>query len=72
MRVVTAPIPGVVRNLTVQPKSAIKRGQILLEIEVLGMLQRVPSPVEGTVRLVLVQNGDQVKEGTLLLELEAG
>ena len=70
MRVVISPVPGVVRNLNVIPNSAVRRGQILLEIEVLGMSQKIPSPVEGIVRAVLVQNGQQVKEGVLLMEVE--
>jgi 3-methylcrotonyl-CoA carboxylase alpha subunit len=70
MKVVIAPVPGVIRNLSVKPNAEIKRGQILLYIEVLGMLQKIPSPVDGRIRLVLVQNGQQVREGALLMEVD--
>lgn len=69
MRVVVAPVPGMIQKVLTTPGGAVRRGDILFELLVMGMIQKVPSPVNGDVRLLLVGDGEQVVQGQLLAEL---
>lgn len=62
-------MPGVIRAVLAMPGGVVRRGDVLFEIEVMGMVQKVPSPVDGGVHLLLVTNGEQVVWGQLLAEL---
>ena len=69
MRILTAPVPGTIRDVKVRPKDRVVRGQVLLSIEVMQMIEQVPSTVDGTVVLVYVHEGEEIRPGSLLVEL---
>jgi biotin carboxyl carrier protein len=69
--VVTAPVPGTIRSIFVSQREKVARGQVLVEVEVLGMVQKIAAPVDGVVRLLLVNVGEQVRENTLLVEIDS-
>jgi biotin carboxyl carrier protein len=52
------------------PGEPVARGQLLVELTAMEMVQRILAPQSGRIRLLLVQFGDVVEQGTLLLELE--
>ena len=66
----TAPMPGQVRSVEVEPGQAVKKGQTLVVVEAMKMEMRVPAPRDGTVKRLLVKPGDTVERGQVLVELE--
>jgi 3-methylcrotonyl-CoA carboxylase alpha subunit len=69
MRIVVAPVPGIVRYVAVRPRDVVAQGQVLFEMETLAMTQYIVAPVDGTIRLLMVQSGDRVSQGALLAEV---
>ena len=67
---VLAPMPGLVRSLTVAPGDPVKAGASLGMMEAMKMELHLRAPRDGTVALVHVAEGAQVKAGALLIGLE--
>jgi pyruvate carboxylase len=70
MKLVLAPVSGVVSRVSVKARDIVEQGQVLFELEVLEMAQRIVAPVDGSVRLLFVQSGDAVRRGALLVEID--
>ena len=68
---VTAPMPGTVIRVEVEPGAAVAAREALVVLEAMKMEIPVHSPFAGTVTAVHVQAGEQVAGGALLVELEA-
>ncbi|MBA3374442.1 MAG: methylcrotonoyl-CoA carboxylase, partial [Actinobacteria bacterium] len=68
---VTAPMPGTVIRIEVEPGEAVQPRRPLVVLEAMKMEIPVSSPFGGTVTAVHVATGDRVAGGTLLVELEA-
>ncbi len=68
---VTAPMPGVVRQVSAAAGDAVTAGQILAVMEAMKMEQSLKAPRDGTVAEVLVAEGDQVADGDVLVRLMA-
>jgi propionyl-CoA carboxylase alpha chain len=66
---VSAPMPGTVLRVDVQPGDAVRARQTLLVLEAMKMETPVTSPYDGTVTAVHVAAGDRVAGGALLVEL---
>jgi 3-methylcrotonyl-CoA carboxylase alpha subunit len=66
----TAPMPGKIIAVHVQPGQRVKQGAALLVMEAMKMEHAVFAPVEGVVKEVLFDVGEQVNEGAILIELE--
>ncbi len=66
----TAFIPGVIRQVTVQPGDTVERGQILVVLEAMKMENPVEARIDGVVQAVHVSEGDLVSKGALLVEIE--
>jgi 3-methylcrotonyl-CoA carboxylase alpha subunit len=65
----TAPMPGRVIQLMVEPGSRIQRGQPLMVIEAMKMEHTVSAPADGVVEAVRFAAGDTVEEGAELITL---
>jgi 3-methylcrotonyl-CoA carboxylase alpha subunit len=65
----TAPMPGRVIQLMVEPGSRIQRGQPLMLIEAMKMEHTVSAPADGVVEAVRYGPGDLVEEGAELIAL---
>ncbi|TSE29799.1 acetyl-CoA carboxylase biotin carboxylase subunit [Tepidimonas charontis] len=65
----TAPMPGKVVALLVQPGAAVKKGQALAVLEAMKMEHTITAPADGTVAEWLYAPGDAVLEGAELLRL---
>jgi biotin carboxyl carrier protein len=63
---ITAPMPGKVVRLLVQPGDKVQAGQGLLVVEAMKMQNEVRSPKTGTVERLLVQEGQPVNAGQAL------
>jgi len=66
----TAPLPGRIVKLMVQPGTQVKKGEPLLILEAMKMEHTILAPVAGTVKAIHFAAGDQVLEGAQLLEIE--
>ncbi len=68
---VTAPMPGTVIRVEVEPGEAVVARKPLVVLEAMKMEIPVHSPFDGTVKTVHVAAGDRVAGGALLVELES-
>jgi biotin carboxyl carrier protein len=66
---VTAPIPGLIARLFVQPGMMVTVGQPLLVLEAMKMENEIGAPVAGQVLAVHVQPGQTVARKHLLVEI---
>jgi acetyl/propionyl-CoA carboxylase alpha subunit len=66
----TAPMPGTVIRVLVEPGRRVEPREPLLVLEAMKMETPVVSPYEAVVKAVHVEEGDQVAGGALLVELE--
>jgi acetyl/propionyl-CoA carboxylase alpha subunit len=67
---VTAPMPGTVIKVLVEPGARVTARQPLVVLEAMKMETPLVSPYDATVRVVHVVEGDRVAGGTVLVELE--
>ncbi|HEY2371798.1 MAG TPA: biotin carboxylase N-terminal domain-containing protein [Gaiellaceae bacterium] len=67
---VTAPMPGTVIKVLVEPGAQVTARQPLVVLEAMKMETPLVSPYDATVRAVHVREGDRVAGGALLVELD--
>jgi acetyl/propionyl-CoA carboxylase alpha subunit len=67
---VTAPMPGTVLKVLVEPGAAVAARQPLVVLEAMKMETPLVAPFDATVRAVHVAEGDRVAGGALLVELQ--
>ena len=67
--VVSAPLPGTVSKILVQPGQAVKAGETVLTMEAMKMENNITAETDGTVKAILVQQGAQVQSGDALIEM---
>jgi len=68
---VIAPMPGLVRLVSVAAGATVARGDALVVLEAMKMEHTLCAPRDGTVAEILVAEGEQVSDGAVLLSLEA-
>lgn len=66
----TAPMPGLVVRVSVQPGDTVESGQGIVVMEAMKMENELRSSAAGRVRSVKVAPGQVVEKGALLVELE--
>ncbi|GBD24957.1 Acetyl-/propionyl-coenzyme A carboxylase alpha chain [bacterium HR30] len=66
----TAPMPGRIVSVRVEPGQSVDRGEVLVILEAMKMEHEVVAPHAGCVREVLVEPGQQVEAGTVLVVVE--
>jgi acetyl/propionyl-CoA carboxylase alpha subunit len=67
---VTAPMPGTVLRVLVEPGAQVKAREPLVVLEAMKMETPLASPYDATVRAVHVAEGDRVAAGAVLVELD--
>lgn len=67
---VTAPIPGLISQVSVKEGDTVAAGDRLLILEAMKMENEIRAPQAGTVWAVHVVPGQTVEQGTLLVKLE--
>jgi 3-methylcrotonyl-CoA carboxylase alpha subunit len=68
----TAPMPGKVIAVLVEPGTVVEKGTPLIVMEAMKMEHTIGAPTAGTVKEVLYAVGDQVADGAQLLVLDVG
>ncbi len=68
----TAPMPGKVVALLVQPGQKVEKGAPLLILEAMKMEHTITAPAAGTVKAFCYAAGEQVGDGAALVEFEGG
>lgn len=63
-------IPGIITKLNVYDGQKVSRGQSLLILEAMKMMNDVKCPSEGRIKTIHIKQGQMVVNGQLLLELE--
>jgi biotin carboxyl carrier protein len=63
----TAPMPGVIASVSVQAGAAVRRGDVLLALEAMKMVNDIRAPRDAVVDEVLVEKGQSVAFAELLL-----
>lgn len=66
---VTAPMPGLIVKVHVQPGDEVTAGQGVVSMEAMKMENELRATTAGTVRAVLVKPGSAVERGAVLVEL---
>ena len=70
--VLKALIPGVVSEIATKVGNEVKRGETLIILEAMKMLNRIMAPLEGRVKAIHVSVGKKVVKGQVLIEIESG
>jgi biotin carboxyl carrier protein len=68
--VISAPMPGMVVTLKVEPDQEIEIGQPLLILEAMKMENEIRSPVNGRVKQIHINPGNKVEKGEKLIILQ--
>jgi propionyl-CoA carboxylase alpha chain len=66
----TAPMPGKIVAVHVQPGDRVARGQVLLILEAMKMEHRILAAEDGVIREVRAEPGHQMEAGQLLLVID--
>ena len=67
--VVTAPMPGIVSEISVNLGVIVTGGDPLLVIEAMKMENQIRAPVSGTVNTIHIAKGAEVPKGALLITI---
>ena len=67
---IVAPLPGILRTLSVAPGETVAAGAVLAVMEAMKMEHALTAPRDGRVAEVLASPGDSVAEGRVLIALE--
>jgi biotin carboxyl carrier protein len=63
-------IPGTVLDILVKPGQKVSKGDELMILDAMKMMNKLKCNIDGKVKAICVKKGDKVSKGTLLLELE--
>jgi acetyl/propionyl-CoA carboxylase alpha subunit len=70
LKIVSAPMPGLIVAVNSKPGDEIKKGEPLLVMEAMKMENDIRSPVAGKIEVVSVSAGENVDKGQTLVEFE--
>jgi 3-methylcrotonyl-CoA carboxylase alpha subunit len=65
----TAPMPGTVLRILVEPGQQVKRGDTLIKLEAMKMELPIRAPHDGSVETIHCHEGELVQAGVRLLDL---
>ena len=67
---VTAPMPGTIVSININPGTMAKRGEVLMILEAMKMENEILSPCDGKILSVNTSKGATVQSGTLLCVID--
>lgn len=65
-----APMPGLIRGISVAVGDEVKKGDTILILEAMKMENIIKSPADGIVKKIAVNSGDSVEKNQLLIAFE--
>lgn len=65
---IKAPLPGKIVTVNIKVGDIVKKGDVLMTMEAMKMINNVMAPKDGVVEDIRVRPGDAVLEGDVLLE----
>jgi biotin carboxyl carrier protein len=68
--VIKAVIPGVIAEITIKPGAIVKKGDGLMILEAMKMLNRIIAPQDGIVKAIRVKIGEKVAKDQVLIEIK--
>lgn len=68
--VISAPMPGTIVSVEVQPGKNVKKGDVLVILEAMKMENEIMAPHDAVVAGIHVNKGDSVNSGTPLVSLK--
>lgn len=68
----SAPMPGQVRTVNVNPGDAVTKGQVLIVLEAMKMEIRLQAPYDATVSSIDARVGQTVEREQILIRLQGG
>ena len=66
----TAPMPGLVLEISIEPGQTVEKGQSLLILEAMKMENVLKSPGDAVVASIEIEKGQAVEKGQLLIRFE--
>ena len=69
-KILTAFIPGTIKEVFVKPKAKVSAGDKLFVLEAMKMENNIASPIDGKIKSLHIVQGDRVRKDQLLLEFE--
>ncbi len=69
-RVIKALIPGLVAEIDTRVGKTVRKGDTMMILEAMKMLNRIKAPQDGTVKVIRIAAGEKVAKGQILMELE--
>lgn len=69
-KIVTAIIPGTIRKVSIKDGKKVKRGDILLELEAMKMINNIRADMDGVIYKVLVKTGELVSRKQILFQFK--
>lgn len=70
MKNVVSPLPGLVARVTVKPGDKVKKGDVVVVLNVMKTEINVQAETSGTVKEIYVKEWSEVDVGTPLLSME--
>ncbi len=63
-------VPAMVEKINVKEGDSVSKMDILVELEAMKMIQKVPSPIDGEVSEICIEEGEKVKAGQVMMIIE--
>lgn len=63
-------IPGTISKIFVEKGEKVKKGQRLLILEAMKMMNNIISPMDGIIKKIKVKEGDRIPKGFEMIEFE--
>lgn len=67
---ISAPMPGMIKDIRVQPGQKVNTGQVLMILEAMKMENEIVSPKNAIITEIRVAKGQTVQPGQVLLNLQ--
>ena len=63
-------LPGTIKDIVVKEGDVVKKGQLLLILEAMKMLNRIVSPESGVITEITVNTGDKIGKNHLMIKMD--
>jgi pyruvate carboxylase len=68
--IIKAVIPGVIAEIAAKSGDIVRKGDVLMTLEAMKMLNKIMAPKDGFVKTIRVKAGEKVAKGQVLIELK--